>query len=246
MNFQDFNTYVSFGSGLLGLITGSITTAEILHRSVKSKQKADRAAITALENLLKAKNEQVELLESERVGLACIALEKHDAEIKHGNDERAILALEEWFAAQRGEIGGIGKRLAEHYISYSDPEILHDALVRAQRAATLASLCLDDSHNINDLLKEISILLDEEPTVTRRKDFERALDVAEDFVAPNVTQEVIERVLSAINASKQLSERGHLWVAFHVVQRAQRLAERRLPEAHTSRAGGLCGGEAAF
>jgi|SRR5271166_582426 len=165
MSFYDLLTYLNnFGTYVgtfLGLITGSVTAAGYLNGVIKTKETAAKQTFDALEELNNAQSHEIKMLKADNTGLAQVALGTHDTEAKQGNEARAIVALEEWFEAQRSQIGGIGKLLAEHYISYSEPEIIKDALSKAQRAATLSLLCIDKPQELGDLLSEISILLDE-------------------------------------------------------------------------------------
>ena len=121
------------------------------------------------------------------MAVARTALETHDLNVKQENYAQAIAALEEWFETQRLDIGQIAKRLAEHYVSYSEPEVLRSTLARAERAATLASLCLDDPKEVADLLNEIQIIAAENPSVKSNAHLERALDVVEDFAGSIIT-----------------------------------------------------------
>ena len=64
---------------------------------------------------------------------------------------------------------------------------MRSTLARAERAATLASLCLDDPKEVADLLNEIQIIAAENPSVKSNAHLERALDVVEDFAGSIIT-----------------------------------------------------------
>lgn len=187
--FSEINAIVGFASGIIGLITGSGVAFATLRKLYNQRTANYLDQIDNLEKLLKSKEKRIKILEASYAGLAQTALTKHNLNVEQQNFAQAIACLEEWFEEQRADIGQIAQHLAEHYVSYSESEILRSALARAERAATLAALCLDNPKEISDLLNEIRLVAAEFPAERMDEHYERVLDVVEDFAGAPYTVE---------------------------------------------------------
>jgi hypothetical protein len=183
---------------------------------------------------LKERTEKVRLLESALQAaerrLAESALLRHTREKREGNDIPAVVALEEWFEAERYSIGTAAKILAEHYASYGEPELVRDALRKSYAAALVALGCAKNPVELRKLSDEIAILsaeFQETPTTQ----LERSVDILNDFLGPSLSGEVEQRTAATISTAERRMAEGRYRIAFFLADRAVRIA-KRLPIDH--------------
>jgi hypothetical protein len=168
--------------------------------------------------------------------IAELVLSRYTAELKQGNHERAFLVLEDWFQVERGYIGEVAKRLAEHYGSYGAPEIARDAIKKAQRVAFVAMGCLDNPKEINDLIEELSVFAAEFASGAEDSGrFERALDILHDFAGSRSMDELLPRIMASAAVARSQLEEGRYQLATLFAQRGLDLATRVLPIEHQLR-----------
>ena len=229
MNFDQLNIIVGFSSGLVGLVMGGGAAFRIAQKLYDARAANDKEEIESLDKLARTRGEKIERLEMDCKDLARSVLKKYTNETKDGNYAQGIAGLEEWFQSQKEDIGTITRHLANHYVSYFEPEIMHDSFARAERAATLASLCLDDPKEVHDLLHEVKIIVDENSSAKVDARFKRALDVIEDYWGPSNPDDAQNFVNAATERAQENIRGGRYWIALHLARRANAVAERSIP-----------------
>jgi tetratricopeptide (TPR) repeat protein len=229
-----------------GIVGGGISVLTVFRRIFKRREMSFREEISGLEKQNKAKSDRIRHLEEvilkkdedlriEKERSAGSALEYYHDKLKLRSDkcyEQAICILEEWLDRQRIYISDVCRILAEHYVSYPEPEILRDCISKAKSVATVAIALGDKSEAISLLMNDIVAVSANMHSVDFDSPFERALDVIDDF-APYVSDDdAVARVTAAVKAAKRARDDGLYWIALHIARRAVRLVDIFLPDTH--------------